>query len=307
MSKAQYGKKVIKAVIYHRACRVCKWWKRNRPGETMRKHKCVKNHIGSARAMESASGVEGIQQLAKEGTPVEILEGDGDNTLVARLKDKLAISIKKKFDRNHVVKNIGKSLYQLPSKKVKISKHTIEHIKKCVKYAFAKNQGNPAELKANLEALIPHQFGQHTKCKPSWCGFVRSKDVIYKHRSLPYKLPLKDQALKVALEEIFAPIINRADVYSNLGSSQQCEHANKEVMLKFNKHIHFGESDALDFRVKAASACINEGRHYLSEVLNSNKYQLLLFVLNLLLKFIFVVLLFIHFSYCHIALICCLQ
>ena len=37
--------------------------------------------------------------------PVEILEGDGDNNLVARVKRNLNLTLQKRFDKNHV-KNI---------------------------------------------------------------------------------------------------------------------------------------------------------------------------------------------------------
>ena len=99
----------------------------------------MNNHKGSARLIESVSGQDGVTELLKEGTPVEYIEGDGDNTLIARLKTNLNINMKKRFDRNHIVKNIGKRLYALQaSKKVKVSKAVIIHIQKCVKYSFAK-------------------------------------------------------------------------------------------------------------------------------------------------------------------------
>uniref|UniRef100_K1QP80 Mutator-like transposase domain-containing protein n=1 Tax=Magallana gigas TaxID=29159 RepID=K1QP80_MAGGI len=63
MSKAKYGKKVVKTVVSHRICGTCKWWQRNRPGQEIRKHRCVHNHTGSARLMESVSGVQGIKEL----------------------------------------------------------------------------------------------------------------------------------------------------------------------------------------------------------------------------------------------------
>ena len=49
-------------------------------------HRCVKNHVGSAKLMECESGVQGIKELAEEGTPVEILEGDRDTTTLAYVK-----------------------------------------------------------------------------------------------------------------------------------------------------------------------------------------------------------------------------
>lgn len=108
MSKSKYGKKVVKAVVLHRTCGVCKWWKRRRPGMKVRPHRCTNNH---SRLMESASGVSGVKELNESGTPVEILEGDGDNTLISRLKSELGINMKKRLYKNHIVKNIGKQLY----------------------------------------------------------------------------------------------------------------------------------------------------------------------------------------------------
>ena len=102
MSKAIYGKKVVKVIILHHTFSVCKWWKRNHPGVKVRVHRCVHNHSGSARSMESVAGVQGIQHMSKDGT-VEILEGDGDNTLIAKLRNDLGINMKKRLDKNHVI------------------------------------------------------------------------------------------------------------------------------------------------------------------------------------------------------------
>ena len=61
MSKAKYGKKVIKSLVRHRMCGTCSWWRRNRPNIPVRAHRCVKNHVGSAKLMECKSGVQGIK------------------------------------------------------------------------------------------------------------------------------------------------------------------------------------------------------------------------------------------------------
>ena len=268
MSKKKYGKKVVKTVVSHRTCGVCKWWHRRRPGRPVRKHRCVHDHTGSARSMECVSGVKGIKELMEEGTPVDVLEGDGDTTLISRLQTDLNLNIKKRFDKNHVVKNIGKNLYALQKQRKKLSKSVILHIQKCIKYAFAKNQGNKDDLKENLQALIPHQFGDHTLCKPRFCGYKRKPAEKYMHRSLPYSNPLKDPYLRKDLEKLFEPVIANAEQYSDLGSSQQCEHANKEVTLRAPKSLHYGNSESLDFRVHATAAFINEGRSYISQVTN---------------------------------------
>ena len=266
MSKSKYGKKVVKAVVKHRTCGTCNWWRRNRPNVPVRQHRCVKNHAGSARSMESASGIQGVKELNDSGVSVEYLEGDGDNTLIARLKSDLNMAMKKRFDRNHIVKNVGKSMFALQEKK--LSKTVIMHIQKCLKYAFAKNQGDINGMTENLRALIPHQFADHSLCKARFCGYVRNQSLgqAYSHRSLPYHAPLKDENLRQKLEKLFEPVIANAEQYCDLGSSQQCEHANREVTLRAPKSLHYGNSEALDHRVYATSAFVNEGRNYIVKV-----------------------------------------
>lgn len=267
MSKAKYGKKVVKSIISHRTCGTCNWWRRNKPGHVVRPHKCVRSHTGSARLMESVSGEKGVVQLAEEGTPVEYLEGDGDNTLIARLRNNRNIDMKKRFDRNHVVKNVGKRLYALHHQKgIKLSKIVILHLEKCLKYAFARNQGNKQALRENLKALVPHQFGDHSLCNDRFCVFKRTPSETYIHHSLPYRRALTDETLRHELEKVFYPLVANADQYADLGSSQQCEHANKEVSLRAPKSHHYGNTKSLDYRVHATAAFINEGRHYISNV-----------------------------------------
>lgn len=137
---------------------------------------------------------------------------------------------------------------------------------KVVKYIFANNQGNRVGMEENLKALIPHQFGDHSLCKPHFCGYKRSPQEVYPHRSLPYRTSSKDPDLRTKLEKLFAPVISNVDQYCDLGSSQQCEHANREVTLRAPKSLHYGNSESLDFRVMATSAFINEGQKYITQV-----------------------------------------
>ncbi|XP_048251367.1 uncharacterized protein LOC124145379 [Haliotis rufescens] len=155
------------------------------------------------------------------------------------------------------------------------------HIQKCLKYAFAKNQGNKEGLEKNLKALIPHQFGDHSLCFPRFCGFRRtSSNEKYTHTSLPYKAALKDDELQSKLKKLFNPVITNAEQYADLGSSQQCEHANRKVTLMAPKSLHYGNSESLDFRVAATTAFINEGRSYVSETFKAGlQFQCCKFVL----------------------------
>lgn len=203
--------------------------------------------------MESVSGVQGIKEL----------EGDGDNTMISRIKSELGITMKKRLDKNHVIKNMGKRLHALHGTKgVKLSKTVIVHLQKCIKYALAKNQTKD-DLEENLKAILPHQFGDHYCCAVRFCRFKRNPSEKYIHRSLPYKAALKNDQLRQHLKPIFDQVSARAAQYVDLGSSQQC--ANKEVTMRIPKSLHYGNSDALDFRVHATTAFINEGRGYISK------------------------------------------
>ncbi|KAL4236485.1 hypothetical protein ACF0H5_004871 [Mactra antiquata] len=105
-------------------------------------------------------------------------------------------------------------------------------------------------------------------CFAKFCGYKRNPTEKYLHRSLPYKGPIKDGAghLREELDKVFEPVIANAPLYADLGSSQQCEHANREVTLRAPKSLHYGNSESLDFRVNATAAFINEGRSYISQL-----------------------------------------
>lgn len=117
-----------------------------------------------------------------------------------------------------------------------------------------------------MVALVPYQFGDHSKCHGRFCGLKRKPNEAYVNRSLQYKVPLQYPLLLQSLDDIFAPIIAKIASYIELRSNQACGHANRKTCLRVTKHLHYGESESLDFRVKASAAFINEGRKYLSEV-----------------------------------------
>ncbi len=273
-SRYQKKKKILKALVHHRSCGVCKWWKRQRPGLKVRPHTCVFNHSGSARSIESAAGVQAVAEFHKAGYPIDIIEGDGDSSVEAKLRD-AGFKIQKKFDKNHIVKNITTQLYNVAKdRSLKLSKDTISHIEKCLKYALASNKKKPEELRENLLALIPHQFGDHAKCKEDFCLQKRQPDKQYKHQSLPYKHPLSNPVLREKLEKIFQTVASHSVQYSDLGSSQANESANQEVSLRAPKNTYYGDSKALDYRVHASAMYKNEGRGYVSKVFFLNEAKI---------------------------------
>lgn len=132
------------------------------------------------------------------------------------------------------------------------------------KVHLCKNQGNRDGMDDNLKAHISHQCGDHFHCKPHFCGYKRNPQEVYAHRSLPYRTFLKDADLRTKLEKLFAPVISNVDQYCDLGSSQQCEHANRKVTLRVPNSSHYGNSESLDFQVMTTSAFIDKDRKYIS-------------------------------------------
>lgn len=64
---------------------------------------CLEPQRKCARMMESEAGLLALKEMSSQGTPVEIIEGDGDNTLIARLKSQCGLSVVKRLDKNHCV------------------------------------------------------------------------------------------------------------------------------------------------------------------------------------------------------------
>ncbi|KAH3865191.1 hypothetical protein DPMN_028230 [Dreissena polymorpha] len=88
--------------------------------------------------------------------------------------------------------------------------------------------GTPVEylegdgMEENLKGIVPHQFAR-------FCGYKRNPTEKYIHRSLPYNTSLHVDSLREGLQDLFKPYTTHAHQYIDLGSSQQCEHANKET------------------------------------------------------------------------------
>lgn len=81
--------------------------------------------------MEIVSVVKRVKEIIQEGTSVEILKGDGDNTLIPRLKKNLNIILKKKLIKATLLKHNLQSVLSSSKENVKLSKTVIMYIQKC--------------------------------------------------------------------------------------------------------------------------------------------------------------------------------
>ena len=88
--------------------------------------------------------------MISQKTLVEIIQDDGDITVLSRIQNELGVRIKKKLDHNHCVKNSIEHLFHLRNRKeAKISNLVIRHFTKCIKHIFTKNQGDPNGMQKN--------------------------------------------------------------------------------------------------------------------------------------------------------------
>lgn len=115
------GAKTVKVVGYNVHSKFCKTCDNSaKKGKTPKKHDCRMNWSGSAKAMEQDMVVEMMKTYKEKGAVVETIIADDDTTTIARIKQNVNPSIKKKSDKNHVKKNIGNALDSLRNKNKKL-------------------------------------------------------------------------------------------------------------------------------------------------------------------------------------------
>ena len=67
---------------------------------------------------------------------------------------------------------------------------------------MAKNKGDPSQLKKSLVQIVPHAFGDHTSCNPSWCKYYENP-ATNTHKDLPHGKDLYGEQLKTVLRDLF--------------------------------------------------------------------------------------------------------
>lgn len=100
--------------------------------------------------------------------------------------------------------------------------------------------------------IVPHAYGEHGQCG-GWCKF--QKDPTAKYKPLPRGLALEGDSLRQALNNVFGIYAQSAEKLAPCGSTLANESINNSVSSKAPKARHYGSSESLDFRVKAAAMC----------------------------------------------------
>ena len=142
---------------------------------------------------------------------------------------------------------------------------TVTHIAKLIMYAMQQKQGDVSGLRDRLGQIIPHIFGDHTLCDAEWCVYQTDPD-NFTYKSLPFKRPLSNDALKVALQSLMAKYIAKAENLAYLGSSQGNEALSNTVASKAPKSREYRGSSSIMYRVSADVSQKNYGPGWVVKV-----------------------------------------
>ncbi|XP_077988114.1 uncharacterized protein LOC144442609 [Glandiceps talaboti] len=262
------GRETGKVLAYSTRCKQCRVCESARDGAKVRQHNCHRNWSGSAKAMEASIAVETVKEV-EEVVKIDSVTMDDDSTTIAKLHAEVRPDIVKNKDNNHTKKGFANKLYKLKEQKgyCQLSTKVINYLQKCFNYAVTQNHGNPEGLKKNLQAIMPHSFGDHMKCDRKWCRYPTDPN-SYKHKSLPYGKDLSGSDLREDLEKVMNTYLATAKELARIGSSQGNESMNMVIASKAPKAKHYSGSTSFNYRVAAAVAQKNLGHTYVSQVCN---------------------------------------
>ena len=125
--------------------------------------------------MEQESAVASVTRLREKGIEVTSFTIDEDSTIHHHISIRVPSTIRKrKTDYNHVKKSITKKLYRLRNEqKVKqLNPKIIGYFGRCFEYCLKQNKGDKLAIKNGLLSIVPHSFGDHSKCS-EWCSYKR--------------------------------------------------------------------------------------------------------------------------------------
>ena len=260
-----------------KSCRVCD--SSNRSGKAAKNHDCRTDHSGSSKSMERDVACELWRSAPEAGVKFSTYVGDDDSTTLADIHAKVPYDVQKWSDTVHTKRSLTSRLYNLkdriqasklyPNCSI-LSQKVISYFAKCFSYAISQNKGNPGSLKASLNCIVPHAFGEHDLCDMSWCGYKKSP-LTYKHSDLPNGKDLHGEPLKNNLTSIFSEyatdiVVNKLSPCAN---SQRNESINSTITTKNPKTRYYGGSESSDFRIACGIAQRNVGYNYVSRALEA--------------------------------------
>ena len=129
--------------------------------------------------MEPTAAVELFNNITKHNAKYATCTGDDDSTTESFLHAQVPYGIEKFSDIIHIKRSLTSRLHNLASTKKFpqcscLSTKVIDYLVKCFMVAVNQNKGDPKSMQIILKCILPHVFGDHTKCNlPSiWKRFI---------------------------------------------------------------------------------------------------------------------------------------
>ena len=174
----------------NKRCRFCDSPRGKENAHHEKKHDCRKNHTGSLKIMETEVACQLFKDALETNVKFSSYVGDDDSTTLAELVKQTPYKLQKYSDIIHIKRSLSTRLYNL-SQRMKfpncsiLSQKVINYLIKCFSYCVHQNKDNKSQLSKSLKSIIPHAFGDHSNCNPSWCRF-HTNPSTYTHNELPY-------------------------------------------------------------------------------------------------------------------------
>jgi hypothetical protein len=265
-------KKVVDFDVLNKMCRICDNAKS--ASKTPTKHICCKNHTGTSKSMEPSAAVSMWNRAPDQGVKYSTYIGDDDSATYKELRENVPYKIQKWSDVVHAKRNLLSKLYSIMETKFKgmsgvITRKEMNFIVTCFGYALQQNKNDPDGIRRNLEAIIPHCYGEHGNCPEgpkSWCG--HSKGVKnYKHSTL--NSDMTDATLRQELNSLLQVYCSEENLakLAPLASTQNNENIHSIIGSKCPKIRFYSRGFSHKCRVAASVAQTNMGRHYVSACL----------------------------------------
>ena len=152
--------KIVGYAVRAKVCRVCRTSKRNDKPPPV--HDCVHNWDGSSKAMEADMVTQILKDSKSHGVRINQIIGDEDSTTIARARREVNYELTKGSDMNHLKKILGNKLHELKRRHKALTPKVISHFQTMYTVALHQNVGNAEATTANLWAIVPHSFGDHS-------------------------------------------------------------------------------------------------------------------------------------------------
>ena len=115
-----------------------------------------------------------FQRAPARGIKYDKYIGNDDSTTFAYLKQKVPNGLEKNSEFVHTQRSLNTRLNNLsqrqkfPNSSI-VSQKVVNHLGNCFAYRIHQHKNQLAQIAKAIACIVPHAFGNHDKCNPSWC------------------------------------------------------------------------------------------------------------------------------------------